>query len=327
MAHSNGKNTIVPNNKPTRLWIEADNDTKLYYILAAGACVFFAAGGVVKMAGYNEIAATFGLMSILWAPLALMWTIIGAVLGVVKLVNLVNAVISLIPYFWQTIGAVLGMYAFVRVVIEAGKLNMRQLASWFFYCIQCIAFLCYIPIILQAKYAHDTCQFIMIACAFIVFSAMMIERKYVPENIQLAWDGVTIVVGGAIWLFTRHIEMTNNACIMLSVLPVPLTIYCIYSVILGRHYNEQADIEAKCPWVREHRLKEEVIKAVENAKENAKLWNDFANGVLACCISVSILISGFIFVGICIKHDIGIGPIFFMSNIGAIVYAAAANND
>jgi purine-cytosine permease-like protein len=159
----------------------------------------------------------------------------------------------------------------------------------------------------------------------IIFSVVIIERKYVPENMQLAWDSASILTAGVTWAVTRYLNVFNNTCIILTILPVPLTLYCVYYLTLGRNYNEQTDNEAKYPWVREHRLKVEAEEKLRKTQENAKWWHDFANGVHACCIAACIIMGFFVFISMCIKHDMGIGFIFLVGVVGAFIYSATDN--
>ena len=72
-------------------------------------------------------------------------------------------------------------------------MSNTKVISWSIFAVRLIASIFALPLLLNTKYHHDTCQYAMMAALILVHSWMAISsnRQYIPERLQLAWDAAT----------------------------------------------------------------------------------------------------------------------------------------
>ena len=189
--------------------------------------------------------------------------------------------------------------------------------SWSIFAVRLIASIFALPLLLNTKYHHDTCQYAMMAALILVHSWMAISsnRHYIPERVQLAWDAATTTAAALVWAVARLYGLSNTGAVVLAILPIPILIHIAYHYAIDRTYNEQADHEAKYPHARVHRIAEEARKAVEWAKWRAAVGNELANYVMAAGILFSVIMGVIIIVGTLIKSGAGMGGFIFYGYI------------
>lgn len=196
-------------------------------------------------------------------------------------------------------------------------MSTNKVISWSIFAVRLTASIFALPLLLNTKYHHDTCQYAMMAALLLVHSWMAISnnRCHIPERLQLVWDAATTTAAALVWATARLYALSNTGAILTAILPIPILVHIAYHYAIGRTYNEQADHEAKYPHARVHRLAEEARKAVEWVKWRAEMGNELANYVMAAGILFSVLMGVIIVVGTLIKSGAGLGGFIFYGYI------------